>query len=107
MQLSFLGQTYTLSTPDTNATATDETAMFMGRPYTRKQYQPEPPQSSPEDSPEELTFMGQRYVRAADTESQPLPCKPRPGERRVDHRQLIQLQRSRTVGRRHPAFRGS
>ena len=100
MHLSFLGKSYEVHTPAIEVTATEETATFMGKPYVRKQYQVEQPQSAPA----ELTFMGQRYVRAETTE--PEAYKPRPGERVMDGRQLLQLSRSRATGR-HPAFRGS
>ena len=38
MQLSFLGQFYSSTGPIIEAQPTDETAVFMGRPYLRKQY---------------------------------------------------------------------
>lgn len=38
MQLSFLGQFYSSTSPTIEAQTTDETAVFMGRAYPRKQY---------------------------------------------------------------------
>ena len=101
MQLSYLGQPYEAHSPAIEAFEIPETATFMGKPYALKQYQVEQPPMPPE----ELTFMGQRYVRSAEPKG--VPCQPRPGERMVSGKQLMQLQRSRTSGRRHPAFRGS
>ncbi|MEM9120484.1 MAG: DUF4278 domain-containing protein [Cyanobacteria bacterium P01_F01_bin.56] len=62
MQLSFLGHSYQVHHPQVKVAETAETATFMGPPYARKQYQVKRPQQPPE----ELTFMGQRYsgVRA-------------------------------------------
>ena len=57
MQLSFLGKSYTASSPAVDATLTGETATFMGKPYARKQYnvhQRQQPQS-------ELTYRGIHY----------------------------------------------
>jgi hypothetical protein len=101
MQLSFLGQPYEAPTPVVGVSETQETITFMGKPYARKQYHVEQPQAVPE----ELTFMGQRYVRAG--EPQPQAYIPRPGELRDNGRKLLQMQRSRATGRCHPAFRGS
>lgn len=58
MQLSFLGQSYTASSPAIDATATGETGTFMGKPYARKQFnvtQRQAPQS-------ELTYRGIHYT---------------------------------------------
>ena len=100
MQLSFLGHSYQVHHPQVKVAETAETATFMGPPYARKQYQVKRPQQPPE----ELTFMGQRYVRAE--KPQPLPCKPRPGEKVMNSRLMLKLRRSRAGGKRHPAFRG-
>ncbi|MEO1069114.1 MAG: DUF4278 domain-containing protein [Cyanobacteria bacterium J06638_6] len=58
MQLSFLGKSYTTSTPAINTAMTGETATFMGKPYARKQYnvaQRQQPKS-------ELTYRGVDYT---------------------------------------------
>jgi hypothetical protein len=58
MQLSFLGKSYTASTPAIDAAITSETATFMGKPYARKQYtvaQRQSPKS-------ELTYRGICYT---------------------------------------------
>jgi predicted SpoU family rRNA methylase len=58
MQLAFLGQSYTASTPSIDALMIGETATVMGKPYVRKQYnvtQRNQPQS-------ELAYRGIRYV---------------------------------------------
>ena len=101
MQLTYRGQTYQTSSPAIEAVSTEEVITYRGQQYVRKQYQVEQPALHAD----ELTFLGQRYIR--DSSSSPLPCKPRPGERIINGRQLLQMQRSRVVGRRHPAFRGS
>jgi hypothetical protein len=57
MQLSFLGKSYTASTPAIDAIATGETATFMGKSYARKQFniaQRQSPKSA-------LTYRGIRY----------------------------------------------
>lgn len=57
MQLSFLGQSYTVSAPSVEAISTPDTAVFMGRTYARKQFnvtQRQQPTS-------ELTYRGIRY----------------------------------------------
>lgn len=99
MQLSFLGQTYEINFTPIEMAETSETGTFMGQTYVRRQPQVEPPQQAPE----ELIFMGQRYTRT--DASQSLPCKPRPGDRTANSRQALQLERSRWSGRRHSAFR--
>jgi len=101
MHLTYRGQAHHRYAPTVATTELPETATFLGRSYHRNQQSVGQP-SSP---PEELQFMGQRYRRVEN--GQPLPCKPRPGERMVNSRQLLQLRRSRLNGRRHPAFRGS
>ena len=58
MQLSFLGKSYTASTPDVEATMTGETATFMGKPYPRKQFN-----VTHRQQPAELTYRGIRYTR--------------------------------------------
>jgi len=58
MKLSFLGKSYTASTPDVDAMTTGETATFMGKSYARKQYnvaQRQQPKS-------ELTYRGIHYT---------------------------------------------
>ena len=58
MQLSFLGQSYEVSTPAIEATEMNETATFLGKPYARKQYnvhQRQQPTS-------EMTYRGVRYT---------------------------------------------
>ncbi len=99
MQLSFLGQSYTVSAPPIEVMETGETLQHLGQTYTSKQYKVE----QPELPPEELRFMGQRYVLAPSSQS--LPCQPRPGEQMINGRRQLQLSRSRLGGRRHPAFR--
>jgi hypothetical protein len=49
--------------------------------------------------------LGQTDVH--DENEQTQFCQPRPGERVVNSRQALQLQRSRAASQRHPAFRGS
>lgn len=58
MQLSFLGKSYSASTPAIDATVTGETATFMGRPYARKQFA-----VAQRQQPAELTYRGISYVR--------------------------------------------
>ena len=58
MQLSFLGKSYTASTPAVEATMTGETATFLGKPYTRKQFH-----GTHRHQPAELTYRGIRYAR--------------------------------------------
>jgi hypothetical protein len=101
MQLSYRGQSYEAYFPTIEMTETPETGTFMGQPYSLKQYQVEcPPQA-----PEELFFMGQSYVRSGNSE--PQAYKPRPGEKAVNGRRLLQMRRGRGTGRCHHAFRGS
>jgi hypothetical protein len=57
MKRSFLGQSYEASTPAIEATATSETATFLGKPYARKQYTVALRQPT-----EELTYRGVRYT---------------------------------------------
>ncbi len=59
MQLSFLGKSYTASTPAIDATMTGEMATFMGQPYARKQFNVTQRQSPTS----ELTYRGIRYTR--------------------------------------------
>ncbi|MEM9118393.1 MAG: DUF4278 domain-containing protein [Cyanobacteria bacterium P01_F01_bin.56] len=57
MQLSFLGQSYEVSTPAIEATETSETLTFRGKSYAQKQYnvhQRQQPAS-------EMTYRGVRY----------------------------------------------
>jgi hypothetical protein len=58
MQLSFLGQSYTASTPSVEATPTGETAAFLGKSYVRKQFN-----VAPRHQPAKLTYRGIRYTR--------------------------------------------
>jgi len=58
MQLSFLGKSYTASTPDVDAVATGETATFMGKSYARKQFN-----LTYRQQPAELTYRGVHYTR--------------------------------------------
>jgi hypothetical protein len=58
MRLTFLGQSYEASTPIIEATEMNETATFLGKRYTRKQFsvnQRQQPKS-------ELTYRGIRYT---------------------------------------------
>jgi len=59
MQLSFLGKTYSASTPEIDATITQETAKFLGKSYAKKSFTV----AHRHQSAEELTFMGRRYIR--------------------------------------------
>jgi len=59
MPLSFLGKSYPASFPAIAATATSETATFLGQPYTRKQFN----LSQRQQSSLELTYRGIRYTR--------------------------------------------
>jgi hypothetical protein len=59
MQLSFLGKTYTASTPAIETTETQQTLSFLGRKSTVKRNSIAQRQSTGE----ELTFMGRRYSR--------------------------------------------
>jgi hypothetical protein len=59
MQLSFLGKSYTPSTPAIETTETQQTLSFLGRKSIVKQHSIAQRQTSGE----ELTFMGRRYVR--------------------------------------------
>ena len=56
MKLSFLGKSYTASTPPIDAVATGETATFMGRSYVRKQFS-----VAQRHQPAALTYRGVRY----------------------------------------------
>jgi hypothetical protein len=58
MKLSFLSQVYSASTPAIDATFSGETATFIGRPYTRKQFT-----VAQRQQPAELTYRGIRYAR--------------------------------------------
>jgi len=58
MKLSFLGKSYTASTPPIDAVATGETATFMGRSYVRKQFS-----VAQRHQPAALTYRGVRYAR--------------------------------------------
>jgi hypothetical protein len=58
MKLFFLGQSYDASVPAIAATETNETAMFLGQPYVRKQYNVAMRQPT-----EELIYRGVRYSR--------------------------------------------
>ncbi|MBE9109879.1 DUF4278 domain-containing protein [Nodosilinea sp. LEGE 07298] len=58
MQLSFLGKSYEASTPTIEATPSGETAIFMGRPYARKQFT-----VAQRHQPAELTYRGVHYAR--------------------------------------------
>jgi hypothetical protein len=78
MQLIYRGQTYEVHPIPVKAIETEEMGRSMGKPYALKHYLVE----QPEQAPEELTFMGQRYVRAS--EPLPLPHRPRPGEKLVN-----------------------
>ena len=59
MQLSFLGKTYTSSTPSLEVTETQQTLSFLGRKsqVTQRSIAQRQP------SGEALTFMGRRYTR--------------------------------------------
>lgn len=58
MQLTYRGQSYETSTISVDAVSTSETATFMGRPYTRKQFT-----IAQRQQPTELTYRGVRYTR--------------------------------------------
>ncbi|NMF86618.1 DUF4278 domain-containing protein [Nodosilinea sp. P-1105] len=57
MQLSFLGQPYTASTTVADVLPTGDTAMFMGKPYARKQFT-----VTRRQQPVALTYRGVRYA---------------------------------------------
>ncbi|PSR17650.1 hypothetical protein C8255_11495 [filamentous cyanobacterium CCP3] len=59
MQLSFLGKTYTASTPAVAATETQSTVTFLGRSSRVKQFNV----TQRQQPTEELNFMGRRYTR--------------------------------------------
>jgi len=59
MPLSFLGKSYPASFPAIAATATNETATFLGQPYAGKQFH----LSQRQQSSSELTYRGIRYTR--------------------------------------------
>lgn len=59
MQLSFLGKSYTASFPAIGAIETAETATFLGKRYTRKQFN----HSQRQHPTEELTYRGARYCK--------------------------------------------
>ena len=59
MQLSFLGNDYTASTPAIEAMPTGETATFMGKPYARKQFTI----ANRQQPGGEMTYRGVRYSR--------------------------------------------
>ena len=58
MELSFLGKSYTASSPSIEAAMTGETANFMGKSYARKQYS-----VTQRQQPAEMTYRGVRYTR--------------------------------------------
>jgi hypothetical protein len=58
MQLTYRGQFYETSNISVDAIATGETATFMGRPYTRKQFT-----VAQRQQPVDLTYRGVRYAR--------------------------------------------
>lgn len=58
MQLSFLGKPYEASFPAVEASETTETATFLGKRYTRKQFNLHQRQQ-PETA---LTYRGVRYT---------------------------------------------
>jgi hypothetical protein len=58
MQLSFLGQAYTASTAAATAIPTEDTAVFMGQCYTRKQFTT----VTQRQSPVERIYRGIRYT---------------------------------------------
>lgn len=59
MRLSFLGKSYTASIPDIEAIDSQEIATFMGRRYTRKQFNV-PERYQPKTT---LTYRGIKYTR--------------------------------------------
>jgi hypothetical protein len=58
MQLTYRGQAYETSAPAVEATPSDETATFMGRPYFRKQFT-----VTQRQQPADLTYRGVHYTR--------------------------------------------
>lgn len=59
MQLSFLGKSYTASTPSFETTETQQQVCFLGRCSRVKQHGV----AQRQPSREELTFMGRCYTR--------------------------------------------
>ena len=59
MQLSFLGQAYEAIQPEIAATATPETATFLGKRYRTKQFTV----TQHQGATTELTYRGVRYSR--------------------------------------------
>ncbi|MBW4485043.1 MAG: hypothetical protein KME14_21105 [Tildeniella torsiva UHER 1998/13D] len=59
MRLSFLGKTYTASTPAIAATETQETVAFLGCSAKVKQFNV----TQRQQPAVELSFMGRRYTR--------------------------------------------
>jgi hypothetical protein len=59
MQLSFLGKSYTASTPAIETTESEQTLSFLGRKSVVKQHSV----TQRHSVGEELTFMGRRYTR--------------------------------------------
>ncbi|HIK44120.1 MAG TPA: hypothetical protein IGR64_04445 [Leptolyngbyaceae cyanobacterium M65_K2018_010] len=59
MQLSFLGKSYTPSTPTVEITETQQTLSFLGRKSMVKQGRV----AQGPSLGEELTFLGRRYTR--------------------------------------------
>jgi hypothetical protein len=58
MELSFLGKSYTASTPSLEDPITGETAHFLGKSYVRKQFN-----VTQRQQPTELTYRGVHYTR--------------------------------------------
>jgi hypothetical protein len=58
MELIYRGQSYEASSPIVEATLTDETATFLGRPFARKQFT-----IAQRQQPAELTYRGVHYSR--------------------------------------------
>ena len=75
---------------------TDREATFLGRKTNI-----ESPVKAPVKFPEETQFRG-RHVNPGIA-----GYKPRPGEHLVNGRLALQLARSRSAGRKHPAFRSA
>lgn len=61
MKLAFLGQSYKASTPAVEATEMTETATFLGKSYTRKQYTVQQRQRPTS----EMTYLGPRQTRTS------------------------------------------
>jgi len=93
MQLTFLGQPYTITTSSVDIQEVPIQITFLGQSSVIQQCYAEPFAQQTV----ELMYRGVSYT----------PIKGRPGQPLVNSRRLLQQLRSRRESQRHPAFRSS